>query len=191
MVNYHIFIFITIFYIFRKCSKFYFSFRGGSGRQGGHSKQEAGTNSGALDSSPLLESNITDDEGETPKENLLLTVAAPAETINTGVVAADIPREKLPTGAYKMSYFFSSTSLYLETELVPPLMAEEEDNPKENLPTPLYSGGANNAAPKEKSPSSFLLFLLLVSVGTGKASGGASNTISILIMLPDLAFVTL
>ena len=40
-----------------------------------------------------------------------------------------------------------------EAKLVTPFMAEEEDEPKENPPTPPDLGGANNAATKEKQPS--------------------------------------
>ena len=39
-------------------------------------------------------------------------------------------------------------------EPVTPLMAEEEDEPKENLQTLLYFGGANKAVTKEKTPLS-------------------------------------
>ena len=37
-------------------------------------------------------------------------------------------------------------------------MTEEEDYPKENPPTLPDLGGAKNAAPKKKPPSSFLIF---------------------------------
>ena len=41
-------------------------------------------------------------------------------------------------------------------DLVTPLMAEEEEEPNENPPTPLDLGGTNNAATKKKTPSSYL-----------------------------------
>ena len=95
-------------------------------------------------------------------------MATPAGAITTGVVAADTPKEKAAAG--------SSATLSPETKPVPPWMDEEEEELKENLSTSLDLGGANNAAPKEKSLSSFLLFSPLVFVGTGNAGGGASNT---------------
>ena len=65
-------------------------------------------------------------------------------------------------------------------------MTEEEDKPKENLPTPPDLGGANIAAKKEKPLSSYLLFLLLVLVCMGKAGGGSLNKTPIFSMSPDL-----
>ena len=50
---------------------------------------------------------------------------------------------------------FYSTTLYQETERVPPLMAEDENKPKEKPLTPPDLGGANNAATKEKTPPYF------------------------------------
>ena len=73
---------------------------------------------------------------------------------------------------YEVSSFLSFAPLSPETDMVPPLMVEEDNKPKENLPIPLDLGGANNAAPKKKPPSSFLFIFQLVFVGTVKASGG-------------------
>ena len=41
---------------------------------------------------PLLDSDITDDEGAFPKDNLLVTVAAPAKAITAGAVAVNVPK---------------------------------------------------------------------------------------------------
>ena len=57
--------------------------------------------------------------------------------------------------------------------------------------TPPDLGGDNNAAPKEKLPSYFLLFLPLVFVGTGKAGGAASNMNPLLVLYPDHTSVPL
>ena len=50
--------------------------------------------------------------------------------------------------------YFSSATLSQDMEPVTPLIAEEEDESKENPPTPSDFGGANNAATKDKPPLS-------------------------------------
>ena len=85
-------------------------------------------------------------------------MAAPAEAITTGIVGVDAPKEEEASNVDEEYSFFSSAPLSPETETVPPLMAEEEYKPKENLMTPPALEGANNAAPKEKPMSPFLSF---------------------------------
>ena len=51
----------------------------------------SGTDSGSLELAPLLGSDITYEEGADPKENPPAGVAAPAEAITAGLVAADTP----------------------------------------------------------------------------------------------------
>ena len=87
-----------------------------------------------------------DEEGAAPKENLLADVAAPAESITAGGVAVNGPKEKSASGTDDAFSYFYSPPLSQETELVAPLMVEEEDKPKENPPTPPDLGGANKAA---------------------------------------------
>ena len=69
--------------------------------------------------------NITDEEGGAPKEKLIADVAAPAESLTAGVVAANRPKEKEAAGADKELSFFYSKPLSQETDPVPPLMADE------------------------------------------------------------------
>ena len=82
----------------------------GGGRRGAaHDKEAApnekdGTDAGALTSTPLLGKDITDEEGADPKENPLTAVAAPAEAITAGAVAAEAPKEKSSASADKASY---------------------------------------------------------------------------------------
>ena len=154
-------------------------------------KKTAGSDAWALDSAPWLGSNITDEDGGSPKYNPLAAVAAPEEAITVGVVAADAPKEKSASGSDKASSFFYYYPLSPDTDPAPLLMAEEEDNLKENMPTSPELGGANNVAPKEKPPSSFLSFLLLVFAGTGNAGGGASNTNPLLVLSPGPVSVNL
>ena len=93
-------------------------------------------------------------EGSELKENPLAAVAAPAEAITAGVVAANTPKEKKSAaGADEASYFSSSAPLSPETDPVTPLMAEKEDDLRGNMPTPLDLVGANNTASKYKPPS--------------------------------------
>ena len=92
-------------------------------------------------------------EGSELKENPLAAVAAPAEAITAGVVAANTPKEKSAAGADEASYFSSSAPLSPETDPVTPLMAEKEDDLRGNMPTPLDLVGANNTASKYKPPS--------------------------------------
>ena len=99
---------------------------------------------------------IMDKEGAAPKENMLMAVADPAEAITAGVISSNNPKEKSASGTDESYYYFSSAPLSQETDTVTLLMVEEEDEPKENSPTPLDLGGYNNAAIKEKPPSSYL-----------------------------------
>ena len=62
--------------------------------------------------------------------------AAPAEATTAGVVAANGAREKEAFGMDMSFSYFYSAPLSQETDPVKPLMAEEEDRPKENPPTP-------------------------------------------------------
>ena len=89
----------------------------------------AGADAGALASALLLGSNIVDEEGASPKDNLLADIAAPEEAITADVVAADAPKEKALARADKASSSSSSAPLYPEMELVSPLLEEEEDEP--------------------------------------------------------------
>ena len=56
--------------------------------------ENAGSDAGAFAPVLLVGDNIRDEKGEASKKNLLTAVAAPSETINSGVVAADGPKEK-------------------------------------------------------------------------------------------------
>ena len=90
-----------------------------------------------MTSAPLSGSNVTNEERAALKDNPLADVAAPAEVINAVVVTDDTSKEKATAGEDEASSFFYSTPLYMETDLAPPLMEEEEDKPKENPLTPL------------------------------------------------------
>ena len=107
-----------------------------------------GSDARSLASATLLGSDIIDEEGADPKENPLAAVAAPAEAITAGVISDDASKEKVSAGADKASSFSFFKPLSPETDPVPLSMEDEEDEPKENPPTPLDLGGANNAAPK-------------------------------------------
>ena len=109
---------------------------GGSGQQGGCPNDNSGADARAFVSALLGEGNIMDKEGGSPKENLLVAVAAPAETITAVVVADDGPKEKLASGMNESSYFFYPAPLPQETNPMPPFIMDEEDNPKENPQTP-------------------------------------------------------
>ena len=104
--------------------------RVGCGQWGGSPNEKVGIYAGALASLALLGSNITDKEGSALKENPLAYVAAPKEEITAGAVAADTPKGKSAAGAYKTHSFFISNPLSPETDQVPPLMEEEEDDQK-------------------------------------------------------------
>ena len=93
-------------------------------------KDKSGADTRDLAAAPLLGSDITDDEGASPKENPLVTVAAPAKAITAGAVAVNVPKEKSAAGTYKASSVFSSAPLSLYKDPVSPLMAQEEDEPK-------------------------------------------------------------
>ena len=80
---------------------------------------------------------------------------------------------------------FSSKPLSQETEPVIPLVAEEEDNTKENPPTPELVRCQQRSNKVETAIISFIF------VWTGKASDGASNKTPILVLSPDLASVPL
>ena len=54
----------------------------------------AGADAVSLASALLGGGNIADEEGAAPKENLLTAVAAPAEDITAGIIAADGPKGK-------------------------------------------------------------------------------------------------
>ena len=71
-----------------------------------------------------------DEEGEAPKEKLLVVITTPAEAITADFVVINAPREKYSVGTDDASSLLSSSPLYPETVLVPLLMEEEEDEPK-------------------------------------------------------------
>ena len=85
---------------------------GGSGQHGGCPNENSGADARAFVSALLGEGNIMDKEGGSPKENLLVAVAAPAETITAVVVADDGPKEKLASGmnVWAASLLSASTS---------------------------------------------------------------------------------
>ena len=154
--------------------------------------EKASADAVALTSAPLLVSEIKDEEGAAPKENPFADMAAPSKAITAGVVAADVPKEKSVSVADEVSYFFSSTPLSLETETepVPPLMMEKEDEPKENIPPPPDLGDANNAAPKEKLLSYFFLHWSLREHAR-PAVGCQTRTLSCFYLFPCECFFLL
>ena len=86
-----------------------------------------GADAVAFASALLRGFDITDEEREALKKNLLLTVAAPAEDITAGVIVTNVPKEKSSAGTDETFYYFSSAPLSQETKPVTPLMVEEED----------------------------------------------------------------
>ena len=65
---------------------------GGSGQHGGCPNENSGADARAFILALLGEGNITDKEGGSPKENLIVDVVAPAEAITAGVVSANTPK---------------------------------------------------------------------------------------------------
>ena len=120
--------------------------------------EKASADAVALTSAPLLVSEIKDEEGAAPKENPFADMAAPSKAITAGVVAADVPKEKSVSVADEVSYFFSSTPLSLETEPVPLLMAEEEDEPEKSANPPGFRRCQQRGA---KGETSVVLFIVL------------------------------
>ena len=86
----------------------------------------SGADSVAFYSVLLGGGNITDEEGAYPKENLLATVAAPAEASTAGVVDANGPKGKVADDIDETFSYFSFVPLSQETETMTLLMAEEE-----------------------------------------------------------------
>ena len=111
---------------------------------------------GAFASALLGWGYITYEDGAALKENLLTASAALTEAITAGVVSTNRPKGESETVTDESFSYFSSVPLSQEMEPVTLLMAEEEYEPKENPPTPPDLWGANNAATKEKLPSSYL-----------------------------------
>ena len=80
--------------------------------------KKAGTDAGALASSHLLDRDITDEEGASPKDNPLAVDDTLAEAITTGVVDNDAPKEKPAAGADEASSFFSLSPLSRDGDTV-------------------------------------------------------------------------
>ena len=96
--------------------------------------KKAGTDAIALASSHLLDRDIIDEDGASPKDNPLAVDDTLVEAITTGVVDDDAPKKKNQQLERMRHPPSSPFTPCLET--VTPLMAEEEDEPKKNPLTP-------------------------------------------------------
>ena len=70
------------------------------------------------------------------KDNLHTAITVLAEAITAGVISTNGPKGKLAASMDEEVSYFSSAPLSQDTEPVTPLIAEEEEYPKENSPTP-------------------------------------------------------
>ena len=114
--------------------------------------ENAGADAVSFTSAILGGGYITDEEGAAPKEKFLTAIAAVTEAISAGVISSNGPMEKSAAGTEEAFSCFSFALLSQETDPVTLLMAEEENEPKENLPIPPDFGGANKAETKDKPP---------------------------------------